>query len=206
MRRPLLIPLTLGCVYAIATFAGCGGNGDTDSGTSANIDPSTSVSVDQFKAGFAEQTGVELTADDFPGETSILGFDDDGDAMSSSDAESAFIDEYGTVQIYVVEPDGDPDMIFDVVTGESLDDAPVESGGDTLRLVTKVADEADADGVIWVERCVRYEQQKSLNACSWTGNKRYGKNVIVSWTASGDTLDEAAARFDEAVSAAVAGA
>lgn len=194
------------CVLAIATFTGCGGGDDAGSGTTADPDPTASVTVDQFRTGFAEQTGIELTADDFPGETVILGFDDDGDAMKYSEAETAFIDEYGTAQIYIVEPGGDPELIFEAVTGKGLDEAPFESGGDTVRLVTKIADEPDADGVIWVEQCVRYEKQKTLNACSWTGNKRYGRNVIVSWTAAGDTLDEAAARLDEAVSAAVASA
>jgi hypothetical protein len=206
MRRSGLIPLTLACVIAVSSFASCGGGDDAGSGSTADPDPTTSVTVEQFKAGFADQTGIELTADDFPGDTVLLQFDDDGDVMKISEAEAAFMDEYGTAQIYVVEPGGDPEMIFDVVTGKAMDDAPVESGGDTVRLVTNVADEPDADGVIWVEQCVRYENQKSLNSCAWTGTKRYGTNVIVSWTAAGDTLDDAAARLDEAVSAVVAGA
>jgi hypothetical protein len=206
MKRSVLIPLALACVFAVATLAGCGGGDDAGSGASADPDPTTSVSVEQFKAGFAEQTGVELTAEDFPGDTVLLEFDDDGDAFKMSEAEAAYIEEYGTAQIYVVEPGVDPEMIFDVVTGGNLDEAPVESGSDTVRLVTNIADEPDADGVIWVEQCVRFEDQESRNTCAWTGNKLYGSNVIVSWTADGDTLDEAATRLDEAVSAAVTGA
>jgi len=198
MRRSLKTPLALVGVFVVAAFAGCGGGEDFDS--------TDSVTVEQFKTGFSEQTGVELTAEDFPGDTVILSLDDDGDALKFSEAETEFMEEYGTAQIYVVEAGGDPEMIFDVVAGKSLSDAPVESGGDTVRLVTKVADEPDADGVIWVERCVRYENRKSLSSCSWTGSKRYGTNVIVSWTAADDSLDEAAKRLDEAVSAAVAGA
>jgi hypothetical protein len=56
--------------------------------------------------------------------------------------------------------------------------------------------------VIWSQQCVRYSEQKSLDACSWSGNKIYGENVIVSWTATTDRLDESAARLDRAVAAA----
>lgn len=63
----------------------------------------------------------------------------------------------------------------------------------------------DGGYAIWVKRCVRYEKLESLNTCGWTGNKRYCKNVIVIWTTSGDSLDEAGSRLDKAVSAAVSG-
>ena len=205
MRRSFPVLAALVCVLAIAAVVGCGGEDDGGSDTVAAPDPATRVSADQFRTGFAEETGIELTASDFPGDTVLLGFDDDGDPMASSDAETAFVEEFGTVQIYVVEPGGDPELILDAVTGESRDDTPVESGGDTVRLITNVA-EPDADGVVWTRQCVRYEKQKSLNACSWTGTKRYGQNVIASWTATSDELDEASSRLDEAVSATVAGA
>lgn len=199
-----MTPLTLVGVLAVTAFVGCGGGGDAGSGTTG-ADPTASVTVEQFKAGFAEQTGIELTPDDFPGDTVLLQFDDDGEAAEVSEAEAAFLDEYGAAQIYVVEADGDPDMILDVLTGENADEAPVEVGGEKVRLVTKIAEEPDADGVVWVERCIRSEEKGSLSSCSWTGIKRYGSNVIVSWTAAGDTLDGAAAKLDEAVSATVAG-
>jgi len=205
MRRSFRVPAALVCVLVIFAVAGCGGDDDAGSDILAAPDPGTRVSADQFRTGFASETGVELTASDFPGETVLLGFDDDGDPMASSDAETAFVEEFGTAQIYVVEPDGDPETILDAVTGESRDDTPVESGGDTVRLITNVA-EPDADGVIWTRQCVRYEDQQSLNACSWTGTKRYGRNAIVSWTATSDALDEASSRLDQAVSATVAGA
>ena len=60
----------------------------------------------------------------------------------------------------MVDKGGDPDLIFDSISGRSTSDAPVENG----------------------------------------------ENVIVSWRAAGDELDESAARLDEAVSATVAGA
>ena len=158
MRRSFRVPSALVCVLVISAVAGCGGDDDAGSDIVAAPDPGTRVSADQFRTGFASETGVELTASDFPGETVLLGFDDDGDPMASSDAETAFVEEFGTAQIYVVEPDGDPELILDAVTGESRDDTPVESGGDTVRLITNVA-EPDADGVIWTRQCVRYEKQ-----------------------------------------------
>lgn len=206
MRRFSPFAPALLCVFAVVVFTGCGGDDETGSTAAAEPDPATTVSVEQFRTGFSEQTGIELTASDFAGEAVLLGFDDDGDAMEFSEAETAFQDEYASAQIFVVESGGDPDQIFDVVTGKGRDEASLESGGDTLRLITTIADEPDADGVIWTEQCLRYEKRKSRDSCSWTGSKRYGRNVIVSWTATSDTLDEASSRLDEAVSAVVAGA
>ncbi len=206
MRYSLKTLLALPVLVAAVGLGACGGSDDPGPATTTTADPdqTASVTVEQFESGFADATGTRLTPRDFPGGAVLFSFDDDGDVMQTSEAEAAFIEEFGTAQIYVVEPDGDPQIILDAVTGESRDDTPVESGGDTVRLVTKVA-EPDGDGVIWSEQCVRYEKQKSLNACAWSGTKRYGKNVIVNWTATADEMDEAASRLDEAVSQAVAG-
>ncbi len=206
MRLHFPIPTTLLCVFTIAAFAGCGGDDDPGSGTVSDPDPTTTVTVEQFVSGFADQTGVELSSEDFPGDAVLLGFDDDGEAFEFSEAETEFIDEYGTAQIFVVETGGDPEMILDAVTGQGLDESPVELGGDTVRLVTKVADKPDADGVIWVRQCVRYETDKSRNTCSWKGNKIYGRNVITSWISAEDSLDDQARKLDQAVSETVAGA
>jgi hypothetical protein len=201
---------------AIAVITGCGGGdgGASDGGVpdgqgsaaAIAVDPSTTVTVDQFKRGFTDETGFELTANSFPGGAQLLTFDDDGDLMTVSEAESAFFDEFGTPQIYVVAADGDPDLIFDVVVGEPGKGEPVEFGDDMARIDRTVSGQPDADGIIWSEQCVVYEKDSSRNVCAWSGTKRYGRNLIVSWTSTGDSLEEAAARLDRAVSAAVAGA
>jgi ABC-type glycerol-3-phosphate transport system substrate-binding protein len=133
MRRSRTTSFSFACLLAVAAFAGCGGDDGAgpDSGASTGPGPATTVTVEEFKQGFAEQTGVELAARDFPGDTTLLQFDDDGEAMEVSEAEAAFAEEYGNAQIYIVGPSGDVEQIFDVVTGESQSEEPVESGGTT---------------------------------------------------------------------------
>ena len=190
------------CAFALAAVTGCGDDGG--SGAVVDPDPDTTVTVDQFVSGFSDETGIELTPDELPGGAVLLRFDDDGNESEFSQAETEFQQEYGSSQIYVVTADGDPDMIFDAVVGEPGKGEPIRSGGDTVRLDRSVADKPDADGVIWARQCVRYEKDSSLNSCAWTGSKRYGSNVIVSWTTTTDGLDQAGSKLDRAVSAVVA--
>lgn len=201
--RPLLrIPTALVCVLALAAFTGCGGDGGSDS--AGDPDPNAKVTVDQFVTGFNDETGIELSPDDLPGGAVLLGFDEDGDVTEFSPAEIGFQEEFGTAQIYVVTADGDPDMIFETVVGEPGKGEPIRSGGDTVRLDRTVAGKPDVDGVIWSKQCVRYEGDRSLNSCAWSGSKRFGQNVIVSWTATSGELDDASSNLDQTVSAVVA--
>ncbi len=202
-------------MVSIGVFAGCGGDdgGNSDSGgttggsgAAVEVDPTSTLTVEQFTSGFADETGFELTSESFPGGARTLSFDEDGDAMTLTEAETGFFEEFGAPQIYLVEADGDPDLVFDAVVGEPGKGEPIESGGDTVRLDREVSEEPDADGIVWSEQCVTYEKDKSLNTCAWSGTKRYGTNVIVSWTSTSDALDETASRLDQAVSATVAGA
>jgi hypothetical protein len=207
MKRSPRTLVGLLVLISIGTFAGCGGgSGDsgTESGAPVVVEPTTNVTVKQFQDAFADETGFELTADSFPGGAQLLSFDDDGDPMEFSDAETGFANEFGSAQIYVVEADGDPEMILDVVVGEAGKGDSVEFGGELVRIDRRVS-KPDADEVIWSEQCVVYEGKKTPKACSWSGTKRYGQNVIVTWTSPSSELSPSAARLDRAVSATVAG-
>lgn len=207
MRQSLRTVPAILFVLVIGVFAGCGGDDGGSGGDSAGpavVEPTATVSVEQFKSGFADETGFELTSEPFPGDSQTLSFDDDGDLMTISEAETDFIDEFGIPQIYLVDPDGDTDMIFDLVVGEPGGGEPTEFGGDMARLDRKVFEKPDADGVIWSKECVRFEKDESRNVCSWSGTKRYGANVIVKWPSTGKEIEPTAARLDQAMSATVA--
>ncbi len=202
LRNPLLAALL--STLAITLAAGCGGDDSTPPEDVQEPAANVEVTVDEFKSGFADETGFDLTADDFPGGAKLLSFDEDGEIMELSEAETEFQNEFGTAQIYVVE-DGDPAFILNVAVGKTEKGDFADLGDDRVALDKTVASQPDENGVIWTRQCVRYEKAKDRNVCSWSGTKQYGKNVIVTWTSTDDSLDEAAARLDQSVSAAVAG-
>jgi hypothetical protein len=196
----LLAVLALAAVSTATGLAGCGG-GDENPTTGIASDVRTSVAG--FKSGFADATGVRLNRSDLPGGAVLLSAGRDGDGTDVTNQESAFLRDYGNARIYVVE-DGDPDLIFSTATGRSGTSTPVESGGDTVSISTDVK-EPDDEGVVWSRNCVNYEKQEKLDTCAWTGTKRYGDNVIVTWTQTTEGLTPQSRRLDDAVTAAVSG-
>jgi hypothetical protein len=201
MRLRKAIAAATAVSLAVLVATGCGGGGEDQSGDPAD---DVRVSVTDFKDAFAGETGLDLAARDLPGGVKLLALDQDGDPMNATRGEVEFLREYGNAQIYLVE-DGDPELIFETARGETGRSEPAASGGDTVTIASEVAEEPDGDGVIWTRNCVEYEKKSELNTCAWTGTKRYGQNVIVTWTQTSEGLSEGARRLDEAVSAAVAG-
>jgi hypothetical protein len=197
MRQGKAIAAAIMIGLALAA-AGCGGEDEAD-GPPADA----RVSVKEFRDAFAGDTGVTLTVEDLPGGASLLVADQDGDPLNVTPREAEFLRQYGSAQIYVVE-DGDPDLIFRAATGKTGQSKSARSGGDTVSIDTEVAEEPDEDGVTWTRNCVNYENQSGLDTCAWTGTKRYGQNVIVSWTQTSRGLTPEARELDEAVSAAAA--
>ena len=194
----------IAAVTAVSLFAlamtGCGGGEG-----SGDPPEDVRVSVGEFKDSFAGETGLELKAQDLPGGAKLLALDQDGDPMNTTRGEVEFIRKYGNAQIYVVD-NGDPDLLFRTVTGKTGKSKPAKSGGDTVSIASEVAEEPDGDGVVWTRNCVDYGKQNELDTCAWTGTKRYGQNVIVSWSQTSEGLTPGAQKLDEAVSAAVSSA
>jgi hypothetical protein len=187
----------LAVVASLALVGGCGGDDNT-------VPPDTQVSVGGFSEGFAAATGLTLKPEELPGGASLL-VPGGSDGSDASGKEVEFLREYGNARIYVVE-DGDPDLVYEASVGENGTSRPTRTGDDLVSIETEVATEADDDGVVWTRNCVRYEKQPELNTCAWTGTKRYGQNLIVSWTQNEEGLTAGGRSLDEAVtSAAVEG-
>jgi hypothetical protein len=198
MRLPKGIGTVVAGGLVALALAGCGGGED---GNEPSADAQASVKA--FSESFSADTGLNLEAEQLPGGAKLLVLDRNGDASEVTQDEAEYLSRFGNAQIYLVD-EGDPDVIFEAATGQTGKSRPATTGGDTVSINSEVADEPDEDGVIWTRNCVEYEKKTELNTCTWTGTKRYGRNVIVTWTQTSEGLSEGARELDAAVSAAVA--
>jgi hypothetical protein len=203
-RAPSQSRRILGMIASVLLFAGlalgltaCGGD---DGGEPAQPDGGN-LTVASIQEGFEAETGRALVRkeSDF-GLPPTLVFDDDGDIMEVTDAEIDVIREFGSFTIYVGE-EGNPQTDFDLLIGKS-ERSTAPSGESQVTLTNTVARQPDENGVVWKKSCVDYQEDPSLNVCSWTAFKQYGDNVLVTWTANSGEIDEKGTALLEAMDAA----